>query len=122
MKNKFSLINLCALLFFCVIFNVNAGNQKLVDVHKKAGVNCVNCHDALPPKSPPSQDKCVTCHGNNDKRKEIKLHEGEDRNLLMNIHKPHVGELRCGVCHSVHQESKLYCNEACHHRFDVKVP
>ncbi|MGE4262741.1 cytochrome c3 family protein [Shewanella sp.] len=122
MKIKFDYINFCALIFLSLALNASAGDLKLVDVHKNAGVTCVKCHDAMPPKSPPSQEKCVSCHGGADKRKEINLHEGEDRNIKMNIHKPHVGELRCGVCHSVHQESKLYCNEACHHRFDVKVP
>lgn len=116
------LINLCALVLFFLNINAYAGNSKLVDIHKKAGVTCVKCHDSMPPTSPPSQEKCISCHGSSDNRKEINLHEGEDRNILMNIHKPHVGELRCGVCHSVHQESKLYCNEACHHRFDTKVP
>ncbi len=122
MKFKFSLVNLCAMIFLFFNISAHADNSKLADSHKKAGVECKQCHESMPPKMPTSQDACISCHGNSDKRKQVKIHEGEDRVLEMNIHQSHVGDLRCGVCHSSHKESKLYCNEACHHRFDTKVP
>jgi hypothetical protein len=30
--------------------------------------------------------------------------------------------MRCTLCHKIHSASMLYCNEGCHHTFDLVVP
>lgn len=118
-KTAFSLLLLSILS--STAFVASAGHS-LKSPHQQAGLECSDCHKNTPPKRKASQKACRSCHSDMKDAAASILSEGADRKVEMNIHDTHVGDLRCTVCHSAHRESKLYCNDACHHKFDLKTP
>lgn len=87
-----------------------------------SAMECAACHKTSTPVKNAPQSSCRGCHGDMKNAKQVLFTEAAGRQLKLNVHDTHAGDLRCTSCHKVHKESKLYCNEACHHKFQNKTP
>lgn len=74
--------------------------------HRKAGLQCANCHlDGLNKLAPDSA--CLTCHGS------YSSVASATAGIKPNPHASHMGNIRCTICHASHKPSQVYCNQ-CH--------
>lgn len=101
---------------------VNPADYPIKGPHQENEVACVDCHETEEPEKRANQRTCIDCHGDmsDDPVRVIKDVNGKEYET--SIHASHAGQIRCTLCHASHKESVLYCNEGCHHQFDVKVP
>lgn len=86
----------------------------LADAHKVSKVSCAACHG----KSTVVDDnetvvnaQCISCHGTMKDKPAAKAH--------INVHKSHLGDINCTVCHSGHARSQSYCLKC--HTFDMPM-
>ena len=77
---------------------------------------CEMCHGKLLPRSRPTKEQCLECHGS---YQELGMITEKEESL--NPHQSHIGEVRCTYCHHAHKESKDYCNR-CHDEIKFEVP
>ena len=68
---------------------------------------------AMPSKAVPA-DKCLSCHGDYAKLKEL------TKDAKPNPHYTHMLDQPCAECHKAHKPSVNMCQEC--HQFDFKVP
>ncbi|MCL1046544.1 cytochrome c3 family protein [Shewanella electrodiphila] len=102
--------------------SVFAKSHPVLGKHQAFEITCADCHKTEKPTRKASQKACRSCHENQKEKKAIAFKDKDGREVTLNIHDSHVGDIRCTVCHSTHTKSKLYCNEACHHAFELQVP
>jgi fumarate reductase flavoprotein subunit len=81
--------------------------------HGAIGLSCASCHGTDAPTTRAPATVCGQCHGGYDKLAQATASANP------NPHQSHQGEVRCTLCHKVHQPSVLFCNEC--HQFDLKV-
>ena len=89
-----------------------AASQELRGKHHAANLACAACHKGNTTGSPKAA-VCSECHG--DYTAVAKL----TSTSKPNPHASHEGDLRCTLCHRVHQTSTLYCNQC--HQFDLPL-
>lgn len=110
-----------ALLVFAVL--AFAADGDLRGAHKDNGLTCADCHGTDKPDKRASQNACKDCHGDKSDDTEIRSFKDADGEIHKSaIHTSHVSPLRCTLCHQIHKPSVLYCNQGCHHSFEIKVP
>lgn len=111
MKTR-TVIHIVALALGIVLQTAPAAGQQLRGAHQAAGLACAACHkDGTVAR--PDAAACRECHG--DHAAVAKLTAAANPNP----HASHEGELRCTLCHRVHQPSSLYCNQC--HQFDLRL-
>lgn len=86
--------------------------------HLDNGITCIDCHEEAAPQRAAKAASCITCHTEVPGSVKTYLDQGNQRSV--NIHASHEGCVRCTLCHGIHRESRLYCNDC--HKFEVKVP
>ncbi|MBW1915952.1 MAG: cytochrome c3 family protein [Deltaproteobacteria bacterium] len=91
-----------------------ATSSRLDHQHAENRVLCKDCHSAFPQTEEAIIVKCDKCHG------DYKIVASLTRDLDVNPHESHFGEMRCGLCHMAHSESSCYCNEC--HDYDFEMP
>lgn len=88
--------------------------------HQSHSITCEQCHGTASPATKAKAKVCFNCHNYQDLAKMTST-----KNLVLNPHDSHAGELRCTLCHKEHGQSVVYCKE-CHKkddpRFDFKTP
>ena len=100
-------------VFFCILFSLGwAGEPPLLEErHKRADVDCKDCHKESPPEKRVPTVVCYECHENQNKLSE------RTQKIKPNPHRSHVdvlmGDLKCELCHHVHKSSEDYCAK-CH--------
>ena len=99
------------LLLVCTGMAWGAEKPLLVDKHRAAGVECVQCHQDKPGVPVPTV-VCKSCHAN---LSEVKTKDG-----LPNPHTAHKTFSDCASCHHVHKASENQC-ESCH-AFGFETP
>ena len=67
-----------------------------------------------PPSKAVPADKCLSCHGDYAKLKEL------TKDAKPNPHYTHMLDQPCAECHKAHKPSVNMCQEC--HQFDFKVP
>ena len=118
---KIYLIVAFAVLMLAVL--AYAANEEITGVHLENDLTCFDCHETDEPTKRANQRLCKDCHG--DMSDDTEMRQLKDANGVTHestIHTSHAGQLSCTLCHMSHQPSVLYCNEGCHHTFDIKVP
>lgn len=90
------------------------GAELLEQKHASAGVECVGCHQRVPPSGSAPQEVCIGCHGDLHKVAE------RTRNRPHNPHDSHQDDLSCDACHHLHKPSVDFCAQC--HTFGFKVP
>lgn len=81
--------------------------------HATEALSCKDCHKTTEPVARPPAEACDRCHT----YAELATATAK---VDPNPHQSHQGEVRCTLCHRVHQPSMLVCNEC--HEFELKVP
>lgn len=114
----------------------------LVTPHAQASIDCLDCHvptmseqvseaaawiqgdfsDPIESKSSEiaTRDFCLRCHDDGNESTGMDWDDivastanyGGD--IGVNPHASHIGNMDCGSCHKVHDQSEMYCNQ-CHH-------
>lgn len=92
----------------------SAEGNFLADRHAAKGMNCASCHVETPPAKAVPTEKCLSCHGDYEKLKEL------TKDKQPNPHYTHLLDQPCSECHKGHTESVNMCNSC--HQFDFKVP
>lgn len=100
----------------------NLGTDFLAGSHaKNMGMQCQSCHAGSDPASIKVDDsetvenqRCVACHGDLDKVAQ------KSKDLDVNPHHSHLGDINCTACHSGHTPSVSYCQN-CHVFDDMKI-
>lgn len=115
------IIVLVSILCVCFAMVVQAGNNKLADMHKAQGLTCADCHVDEVPTKKASARKCIECHGDMSDSAPLSFKDSTGKDYNLSPHDSHAGQIRCTLCHSGHEQSKLYCN-TCHHTFQLSVP
>lgn len=99
--------------------------------HSQSGIGCLECHQLTAEqqgenvskfqrkafKAPLDQrqyqnDFCFRCHGSYKEVAE-RTRDFQKKNLSMNPHESHYGEIDCSLCHKSHKPSVDLCSE-CH--------
>ena len=102
-----------------------SGTKPLAQLHKERKIECDECHGkktdasdriAVDDNETAVNASCVECHASDiaDLNAKSKSH--------INPHKSHLGNtetFNCTICHSGHQQSKVYCNNC--HSFDMSI-
>jgi RecJ-like exonuclease len=91
-----------------------AASTRLEQLHAKRGIACERCHGKKPKKERVSMETCLGCHGSYQTLAE------SSKGKSPNPHESHIGEVRCTLCHHVHKDSEMYCNQC--HTFELKMP
>lgn len=112
MKNIMLLIT-AFLTILCISIAFAADEKPVLGKHGVEQIPCEDCHGTPTPDKRAPASACTGCHGEYDEI--AKLTEAQDPNP----HKSHQGELRCTMCHKVHQPSVVYCNEC--HDYGMKI-
>lgn len=113
------------------------GNVLLASKHAKMGVTCLQCHeptveeqvnelvkyvqkDYEQPLAKRQFEKewCLRCHEHGSYAEIAERTKPLEDEWGRNPHHSHNGELECYSCHSIHQQSTMYCAEC--HTFDWK--
>ncbi|MCD8553671.1 cytochrome c3 family protein [Seleniivibrio sp.] len=115
MKKAFFTV-ICIMVFSFICSIAIAGSGDLRGAHKDRGIACEDCHGTKTPEKKAPASVCKTCHA--DHRGEIKTYKNNGHEVKVNPHDSHQGELRCTLCHSIHEPSKLYCNQDGCHAFE----
>jgi len=84
--------------------------------HSEAELSCADCHGVDDPVKRAKTSSCMTCH--EDHEGEVRTYYNNGSPVEVNVHESHQGKLRCTLCHYIHEESKLYCNQDGCHAFD----
>lgn len=97
---------------------LGAASEKvfLADRHAAhSGVACADCHNGMAnPKEKASVAACLQCHDGYKGMAEA------TKNLKVNPHDSHEGEIECTACHKPHGRSVDYCEQC--HAFGLVVP
>jgi len=96
-----------------------AEGHELKGLHKEAGLACFDCHGVDEPVKRAPTSACKSCH--EDHKGAVRTYKNNGQEVTVNPHESHQGELRCTLCHSIHQPSKLYCNQDGCHAFDNEM-
>ena len=121
MKKYLLLFALLGLFMFSVL--AYAANEEIRGAHLENELTCFDCHETDEPTKRANQRLCIDCHGDMSDDTEIRhFKDANGVNHEAPVHTSHAGQLRCTLCHQAHQPSVLYCNEGCHHTFDIQVP
>lgn len=119
-KNVIFAVSLLMLLFALCAF---AADEQINKAHLDNGLECADCHETDIPEKRANQRLCIDCHGGKTDDKEVKtLVDANGTKAESAIHTSHAGQLRCTLCHAVHKQSTLYCNEGCHHTWQLITP
>ncbi|QEM69005.1 cytochrome c3 family protein [Geobacter sp. FeAm09] len=86
--------------------------------HLDNGIKCSDCHEEAAPQRAAKSAACIACHTEAPGSVKTYLDQGNQRSV--NMHASHEGMVRCTLCHGIHKESRLYCNDC--HKFEAKVP
>ncbi len=87
-------------------------------VHLENEISCADCHGTATPERRAPASACINCHG--EIPGAVKSYDDAGTAREINVHDSHDGQLRCTLCHRIHEESIFYCADC--HQFDVKVP
>jgi hypothetical protein len=82
--------------------------------HENRKVTCEDCHGLPSPAQKGSAERCIGCHSSYENAAALTKNSSKDP------HNSHLGKISCTICHKVHTDSVLYCNNC--HTFDLKVP
>ncbi len=96
----------------CHSFQVESRNA-MVTVSDKG---CLKCHESYEKMS-----KAMTLIFPPFVKTEVRKSCTKWEAFPVNPHESHYGEMKCTQCHSIHGESRLYCN-TCHDFRDIDVP
>lgn len=110
-----------SLWVIAIAFASEKKSGEIDSVHSETGLNCADCHDTDKPERRAAAAKCVECHSSKDDDAPISFKDEMDTIYKVNPHSSHAGNMRCTLCHKIHAESTLYCNESCH-KFLLTVP
>jgi len=113
------------LLIIITLFTITAyadAEHQLKGRHLENKLNCVDCHSEEQPTGKAPQAVCRSCHGDMKDSESIITKNSSGHDVKLNPHASHAGDIRCTKCHSIHKTSALFCNEGCHHRFELNVP
>jgi hypothetical protein len=119
---KVSLIIVTLLILLITAFAADKAAETVDSAHEDAGLTCDECHDEGNPVKRAAAANCIECHS--DKRDEAPIAFKDDTGISyeVNPHSSHAGNMRCTLCHRIHTQSVLFCNEGCHHKFLLTVP
>ena len=106
------------LLMVFLIGTASAADMAVNKVHLENEISCADCHGTDSPERRAPASACIDCHG--EIPGEVKTYDDAGIAREINIHDSHDGQLRCTLCHRIHQESSFYCADC--HQFDVEVP
>ena len=114
------------------------GTFSLANQHSELGISCQTCHDRTLGESiseivnytfgnyhfPIDETQipvevCLSCH--QSYATIIPLTDPSTTGFERNPHDGHWGELECGVCHNMHRDSEVYCDQ-CHDPMMVDEP
>ncbi len=118
-------IKVVAVLPFLFLFTFLAWaeNEKITGLHLENELTCSSCHLTDTPVKRAGQQACIDCHGDmQDDHNVVVLKNVSGYETKSTIHTSHAGQIRCTLCHSMHKPSVLYCNEGCHHTWQINVP
>jgi len=93
-----------------------SGDKTLRGLHNEAQLECIDCHGVEEPVKRARASACKNCH--EDHKGEVKTYYNNGQPVEVNPHDSHQGELRCTLCHKIHEPSVLYCNQSGCHSFD----
>lgn len=96
--------------------------HKLRGKHLENGLACADCHGTDSPSEKAPQSACRGCHGDMTDMAPLAFKDTSGHDFKVNPHNSHLGSMRCTKCHQIHSPSKLFCNEGCHHSFELNVP
>ncbi|WP_366042960.1 cytochrome c3 family protein [Seleniivibrio sp.] len=122
MKFDMKIISLLIVFILGISIVAFAAERQIKGKHGENSIACIDCHGTNSPENKASAKSCIQCHGDMKDAAESTFKAGPTKTITINVHNAHPGTLRCTLCHSVHDESQLYCNKACHHTFEIKVP
>jgi fumarate reductase flavoprotein subunit len=111
-----------SLLVIAVVFASEKKADGIDPVHNETGLNCADCHDTDKPEKRAAASKCIECHTSKADDAPLAFKDETGTSYEVNPHSSHAGNMRCTLCHKIHAESSLYCNEGCHHKFLLTVP
>jgi hypothetical protein len=116
------------------------GDMECTQCHKdgETTLYCNTCHSfQVEPRNAMvsvSDEGCLKCHESYEKmakditniyppivNTEIRKSCTKWEAFPVNPHESHYGDMKCTQCHSIHGESRLYCN-TCHDFKDIDVP
>ncbi len=112
MKLRYSIIAAVMLIILAVVSTAVA--QELRGKHKENAIACVDCHQTETPDSPADVESCLNCHGGFEGMAEA------TKDLTINPHDSHLGEVDCTECHRIHEPSVLYCNKCHNYQMELK--
>lgn len=91
-----------------------AASENLDYRHAQRSVTCHLCHGTFFPEERVSMEQCLRCHSSYEHLAAL------TKDVHPNPHNSHLGEIRCTLCHKVHQKSALFCTQC--HTFNLKLP
>ena len=134
MKKFIALIVSVCTSFLLICPTVGADDIVATKKHIEAKTTCRDCHGTDKPKEMASTEACLSCHHSgsggyyygskvDEKGNGVgKPYTESGRIREMAIHDSHQGQVRCTVCHAVHEEpsKKMHCNHC--HQIKVETP
>ncbi len=111
------LVSFIILMTFSLV-SICAADMTVNKAHLDNDISCADCHGTATPEKRASAKTCIGCHS--EIPGTVKTYSDAGNTREVNIHNSHDGQLRCTLCHRIHEPSTLYCAD-CHH-FEVKVP
>ncbi|MCB2217761.1 cytochrome c3 family protein [Desulfofustis glycolicus] len=109
------------LICLCTVYLIGPFNARAIEVnqiHRENDITCKNCHEIDEPEKRASDQACIDCHS--AVPGSVKTYADRGMELLVNIHDSHEGQLRCTLCHHIHEPSDLYCNSC--HELEIITP
>ena len=82
-------------------------------------ISCEDCHGVAKPTTPAKTEVCGDCHGDIEDAYKPKTFVHGNREIVLNVHNSHYGDIECLSCHKIHSKGTLMCNEC--HTWDIEV-
>ena len=106
------------LLLTVMQVSVCAADMSVNKVHQSNELSCTDCHGTDAPERRAPASACINCHS--EIPGGVKTYSDAGNSREINVHDSHDGQLRCTLCHRIHEPSTFYCADC--HQFDVEVP
>ncbi|MDR2400270.1 MAG: cytochrome c3 family protein [Deferribacteraceae bacterium] len=116
------LLTWLVVVFGSAIIYAQKKTNEINTPHLESGLGCKECHNVDVPDKRAPQAPCIECHSDKSDSASLSLKDSKGNNYNVSIHASHSGQIRCTLCHKIHGESVLYCNQECHHTFVLSVP
>ena len=88
-------------------------------LRRAKSIGCEDCHGVAKPTEAAKTEICGDCHGDIEDAYKPRTLVHCNREIVLNVHNSHYGDIECLSCHKIHSKGQLMCNEC--HSWDIEV-